>query len=121
MNVIPPFSGPSARPNADLHTRRCARHPTREAAARCLACGEFFCRECVVEHEGRLLCASCLARQTTKSALRLPFGLAARRALALALAVLVAWAAFYAVGALLLKLPTSFHDGTIWRAAGNPP
>jgi hypothetical protein len=50
-----------------------------------------------------------------------PLGLAARRALVLGLAVLVAWAAFYAVGALLLKLPPSFHDGTIWRAAGNPP
>ena len=121
MNVIPPFSSRSAVANADLPTRRCARHPAREAAARCLACGEFFCRECVVEHEGRLLCASCLARQTTKGALRLSFGRAARRALALALAVVVAWVAFYMFGALLLRLPTRFHDGTIWRAAGDLP
>ena len=42
-----------------------ARHAAREAAARCPACGEFFCRECVVEHAGKPLCASCLASITT--------------------------------------------------------
>lgn len=121
MNAIPPFSGQPARADANVHTRRCARHPAREAAARCLACGEYFCRECVVEHKGRLLCVSCLARQTARDAARLPLGLAVRRALALGLAVLVAWAAFYTVGALLLKLPPDFHDGTMWRAVRTPP
>jgi hypothetical protein len=118
---MPPFSGQPARAEADLHTRRCARHSTREAAARCPACGEYFCRECVVEHEGRLLCSSCLARKTARRARRLPLGLAVRRVCGLGLAVLVAWAAFYAVAALLLKLPPNFHDGTIWRSLGNPP
>jgi len=43
---------------------RCRRHPERPAAARCPECGEPHCRECVVEHEGRILCAACLARLT---------------------------------------------------------
>jgi hypothetical protein len=43
---------------------RCFHHEDRQAAARCFGCGNFFCRECVTEHEGRLSCAACLRRQT---------------------------------------------------------
>ena len=40
--------------------QRCWNHETREAVCRCPQCGRSFCRECVSEHEGRLLCAACL-------------------------------------------------------------
>ncbi|HEY3758110.1 MAG TPA: hypothetical protein VGL42_18290 [Opitutaceae bacterium] len=40
------------------------RHSDREAAALCRGCGMPFCRECVTEHGGRLLCAGCLAAET---------------------------------------------------------
>ncbi len=40
--------------------QRCWNHEAREAACRCPACGRSFCRECVTEHEMRLLCAACL-------------------------------------------------------------
>lgn len=39
---------------------RCWNHEDREAVCRCPECGRSFCRECVGEHEQRLLCASCL-------------------------------------------------------------
>jgi len=39
---------------------RCWNHEAREAVCRCLQCGRSFCRECVTEHESRLLCAACL-------------------------------------------------------------
>ena len=42
--------------------QRCWNHEGREAVCRCLECGRSFCRECVSEHEARLLCAACLAR-----------------------------------------------------------
>jgi hypothetical protein len=45
-----------------LH-QRCWNHETREAVCRCPSCGRPFCRECVSEHESRLLCAACLAVQ----------------------------------------------------------
>jgi hypothetical protein len=98
-----------------LHARRCARHPAREAAARCPGCGEFFCRECVVEHAGRLLCANCLARSEANSGRRQRRFAAVGRALAAAVGALALWVAFYCAGAVLLKLPPDFHEGTVWK------
>ncbi len=45
-----------------VHTvhQRCRNHEWREAVCRCPSCGNSFCRECVSEHEFRLLCASCI-------------------------------------------------------------
>jgi len=41
----------------------CVIHPDRQSVARCPSCKQFFCSECITEHEGKLTCASCL--QTT--------------------------------------------------------
>jgi hypothetical protein len=105
----------AAPPGSGLHARRCARHVNREAAARCPGCGEFFCRECVVEHDGKLLCASCLAR-SAKTARRAPRSFAAvRRAGTTLAAAVVLWLLFYALGAVLVRIPPDFHDGTVWK------
>jgi hypothetical protein len=40
--------------------QRCWNHDAREAVCRCPGCSRSFCRECVTEHEARLLCAACL-------------------------------------------------------------
>jgi hypothetical protein len=98
-----------------LHTRRCARHPAREAAARCPGCGEFFCRECVIEHDGKLLCTACLARSTTARERRRQRLATVRRAASTTAGALLLWLVLYWVGALLLKVPPDFHDGTIWK------
>jgi len=45
---------------APLVEQRCWNHELREAVCRCPGCGRCFCRECVTEHEERLLCAACL-------------------------------------------------------------
>lgn len=42
---------------------KCLIHTAREAVARCPQCRQFFCRECITEHGGRVLCAPCLAKQ----------------------------------------------------------
>ena len=56
-----PAPSPAAAPSPEERRRwRCRRHPERPASARCPACGGTYCRECVVEHDGRILCASCL-------------------------------------------------------------
>jgi hypothetical protein len=98
-----------------LHARRCVRHPTREAAARCPGCGEFFCRECVVEHDGKLLCSTCIARRVAATGRRAERLAAVRRFASAGGGVLALWIVFYWVGALLLKIPPDFHDGTIWK------
>jgi hypothetical protein len=45
---------------AALAQKRCLNHDDREAVCRCPSCANFFCRECVVLFESRLLCANCL-------------------------------------------------------------
>ncbi len=111
MNAVPPIPGPVVE---SIHTRRCARHADREAAARCPSCGGFFCRECIVEHEGRLLCTSCLAKQAASKVAARGDWAGLRRQLALAAGALAAVLVFYAVGSILTNVPPEFHEGTIW-------
>jgi hypothetical protein len=99
-----------------LTQQRCLHHPLREAVARCPECGGFFCRECVTEHDDRVICANCLrqlATAATSSRNRLG---AMRRVLFFGLGVLVSWVFFYEIGRTLLLIPTSFHDGTVWHS-----
>ncbi len=43
---------------------RCQQHAGREAVARCPSCKQAFCRECITEHDGRMLCVPCLTKRT---------------------------------------------------------
>lgn len=94
----------------EILDRRCANHPLREAAARCPSCNGAFCRECVTEHEDRVLCAACLKKEAAD---RASAG-GSRRALragAAALGLLTAWLFFYLVGRGLLLIPTPSPQG----------
>jgi hypothetical protein len=98
-----------------LSHQRCFNHAVREAAARCPECRQFFCRECITEHDDRVICAACLARITRKP---LTQRLALVKVLWLTQAVvgfLVVWYFFFLFGESLLKLPNSFHEGTLWQ------
>ncbi|MBI2513842.1 MAG: rhomboid family protein [Opitutae bacterium] len=103
-----------------LAARKCVRHTGREAIARCPSCGGDFCRECIVEHGGRVLCAACLAKEAKPPAAA-PRGRAFVRATSdtlLTLAsVLALWIAFYAFGQFLKALPPDLHEGTVWQRA----
>ena len=95
--------------------QRCFNHATREAVARCPECGQFFCRECVTEHEDRVVCAACLKKLTYKP-LAQRFRLAQLFRLAQCLlSLLIAWYFFFLIGEILVKLPDSFHEGTLWQ------
>lgn len=100
---------------AGLHLQRCFNHAAREAVARCPECGRHFCRECVSEHEDRLLCAGCLAK-VAKRPLRQRggFQLAARLAKA-GVGLLVAWLFFYGLASVLMRIPTAYHQGSLWK------
>lgn len=98
----------------NLDRLRCFNHPEREAVARCPECGRFFCRECITEHEDRVLCAQCLARQLK------PKKAGPRRLGAFfwlirgVLGLWIAWIFFYWAAKILLSIPSSFHEGVIW-------
>lgn len=95
-----------------LAARRCLLHSHREAAVRCPVCREYFCRQCVTEHDNRFVCASCLrelvgkrtAPQRSLAWLMLPFRLS--------FGFLLAWVVFYVIGRLLSFVPPSVQDGS---------
>jgi hypothetical protein len=95
--------------------QRCVHHPDREAAARCPECGRFFCRECVSEHDDRVLCASCLAAGLRVRAPGSSRFSAVGRAVCAVLGLCLAWWFFDLVGQGLMRLPASVHEGSIWE------
>ena len=100
---------------ADLSFQRCFNHADREAAARCPECGRFFCRECVTEHDNRVLCAACLKQLVRVPLLRRPALVAVFRVAQCAFGAVLAWFFFFVVGQTLARLPESFHENTLWK------
>jgi hypothetical protein len=96
-----------------LSRQRCFHHAGREAAARCTKCLRYFCRECVIEYDNRLVCATCLeslARTSGRSRVRFA---ALRPWLAAAAGFGVVWVIFYTLGLMLVTMP-SFGDAGVW-------
>jgi hypothetical protein len=84
--------------------QRCWNHEGREAVCRCPGCGRSFCRECVSEHEARLLCAACLSR-AAQTAPRRPNPLRRLAPAAMLLAgMLIAWIVLFGAGESLIIL-----------------
>jgi hypothetical protein len=100
---------------APVAEQRCLRHSAREAAARCPHCRYFFCRECITEHEDRVLCADCLAKMLRPSEKRGSVLAQIASALFGLCGIATAWLFFYFVGELLARAPVSLHEGTIWE------
>ena len=98
-----------------LALQKCLNHPLREAAARCTTCAQAYCRECVVEHDGVLLCAACLRKATKRALFRPGWGKKALAATQLAVATFLLWVSFFALGRILLSIPASFHEGEVWK------
>ena len=94
-----------------LLDQRCFQHDGREAVAQCPSCKLFFCRECVTEHDGRMICVTCvnaLTRDTDQSE-RAAKALWTVTAL---LGLLIAWLVFYYLGLALARIPSKFHSAT---------
>jgi hypothetical protein len=102
-----------------LTHQHCLNHPAREAVAQCPQCRHFFCRECITEHDDRILCAACLREAAQGIAKeRHPFRVLGRAGLGFA-GFFTAALFFYWLGQILLLIPTSFHDGTLWQSIGS--
>ena len=92
---------------AALIHQRCWHHADREAVVRCPQCRRYYCRECVVEHEGRMVCAACIERGGDASAagsgaaLWTVFGVCG---------FLLAWMVFYYLGMALGRIPSDFFE-----------
>jgi hypothetical protein len=94
-----------------LTQQRCHLHASREAVARCPECEQFYCRECITEHDGRVICTRCLASYAAPAK--------PRRARPLFLLILSAaaglgllWLLFLCLGNLLMLTPEKYHENT---------
>ena len=94
--------------------QRCFHHAERAAVARCVGCGRHFCRECVAEHEGRMICGACLrAGSRPRTDPRRWLGAVARGAHT-AVAFFLLWLVFYWLGLVLARIPAPVHEGDVW-------
>jgi len=94
--------------------QQCWNHETREAVCRCPECGRSFCRECVTEHEARLLCAACLAKSVAPAAARRGGMRRIAPAGMLLAAILTAWIFYFAVGQTVITL-VERAERTSWQ------
>ncbi len=99
----------------ELTLQRCLNHSAREAVARCPVCLRFFCRECVTEHDDRMICTACLRKTIAATEKKRPMASRVARVVPGALGLLVAWFFFYLIGSTLLSLPDSFHEASLWQ------
>jgi hypothetical protein len=88
--------------SAAIH-QRCWNHEGREAVCRCPECGRSFCRECVTEHQSRLLCAACLTRLAHQAAPESAMQRAVPAVL-LAAGLVLAWLIFFGAGEGILAM-----------------
>ena len=102
---------------AGLVQQKCFIHAGREAAARCPECGRFYCRECVSEHDDRVVCSSCIARLTAaKGARRSRSGWLPPALQAFAGFVLV-WLFLFWFGRVLAAIPSAVHENSVWATS----
>ena len=94
---------------AGLAAQRCEHHARREAVARCPACRRYFCRECVTEHDGRVLCAPCLQRLLQVAKGRRQIWRWGLRSLCSIGSFMVLWLLLYWLGQAFLSVPDLFH------------
>ena len=97
----------------NLLDQRCSNHSLREAAVQCPSCKRYFCRECVTEHAGRMICVTCvnaLARDAHKTGR----GARVRWTVSAFAGILIAWLVFYYLGLTLARIPSKFHEVSGW-------
>jgi hypothetical protein len=81
---------------------------------RCPGCAKYYCRECVTEHDDRLICAACLRKLTGSRAPKRAFS-AVMGAMWGFAGLLLVWLFFYYAGQVLILMPAAMHEGTVWQ------
>lgn len=100
-----------------LAHQRCFNHAVREAVARCPECKQFFCRECITEHDDRVLCSACLKKLARVPLKQRRGYIFIKRFAQCAAAIVITWFFFFVIGESLVRMPGSFHEGTLWQVS----
>jgi hypothetical protein len=91
-------------------TQRCLIHENREAIARCPSCRQFFCRECVTEHEQKFVCASCFRKNAVQTKSRSSPLRWVIPSFQIVVGLIAAWIFFYALGEILIQVPIGIRS-----------
>ncbi len=97
-----------------LAQQRCLNHALREAVARCPECRRFYCRECVTEHEDRMICASCLRKLADEKSTGTKRLFAVWRGAQFFVCLVLLWVFFFLMGQALLNVPSTTHFNSLW-------
>jgi hypothetical protein len=98
-----------------LAKQKCLHHALREAVARCPECKQFYCRECITEHDDRIICTACLRKFAAAAPAKPGWGKPFVSFLKAMAGLIAAWMLFLSIGKILLAIPAQFHEGTVWR------
>lgn len=97
---------------SSLAQARCYQHVSREAVARCPDCERFYCRECVTEHDGRMICRSCLKLLLeSENQQKVGWFSTVGGSVFAIIGFIFGVGVFYLIGRLLLRIPSNFHNG----------
>ena len=96
-----------------LTALRCIHHGSREAAALCASCRKPFCRECVTEHAGVVLCTGCLRQPERGNTRRLRPGLLLLSSCVLSASLVGLILLFALLGKTLLNLPAELDQDEV--------
>ncbi len=100
----------------NLSSLVCNLHPERPASFRCQSCRNYFCPECVTEHDNKSTCASCLnAKKEDSSPKYSKLSIQAMPVIHFVMAVTICWVIFYLLAQFVTGVPDRFHDGTLWE------
>ncbi len=97
-----------------LALQRCLHHEEREAVAQCPECTRYYCRECITDHNGRVVCKTCLQKLVTPVASQTQFMRRMLRGGMCVVSFYLLWLFFYYLGEIFYQIPETFHEGTIW-------
>lgn len=98
-----------------LARQRCFIHLEREAVARCPECSHFYCRECITEHDDRVICAACLRKLAAAEAKPKKTRLNFWPVLQIGGGLFVSWMIFYLIGQMLVSIPEEYHNEEMWK------
>src|SRR5258708_26363061 len=96
--------------------QRCFYHEFREAASRCPICSRYFCRECVTEHDNRVLCVECLKAIVAGRAVRRSGMRRVLRGLLPVAGGLFSLACFYLSSRTVFLVSSVVSSRTVWWA-----
>jgi len=96
--------------------KHCFNHSQRMASARCPQCKRFFCKECITEHSGKVLCTACLSQTALTATDKHSHWAVLIHAIQFMIGLWLLWSFFYYFAQILLLIPTSFHEGSLWQS-----